>query len=162
MSDIRTTLHAKVREAEDAQKALEYKIKQLAREAAAAVEKSFADELSAHYRATSEARKALQDCIDQTATHEWEGKRVVKTITKHQRWGDRSWTEKVYGIVEVRRSDTSFPQNLASYSYPDMGKPFVRLLRKDGTPGARFEKGLASGRYNESDWVLDTETEAVA
>jgi hypothetical protein len=151
MSDTRTILHAKVRDAKEAQKALEYKIKQLAREAARKVEESFDAELNAHYRATSEAERALREHIDQTATHEWEGKRVVKTITKHQRWGDRSWTEKVYGVVEVRRSGTEFPAS-QRWGLPEQGEAFVRLLKEDGKPG------LQLSRYDESNWALATET----
>jgi hypothetical protein len=42
------------------------------------------------------------------------------------------------GRYEIRTPDSAFPAN-RSWGLPEMGKPFIRLLKKDGTPGLGFE-----------------------
>lgn len=44
------------------------------------------------------------------------------------------------GIVEVAGPHTTWPANRGSWSLPQIGQLFLRLLKQDGTPGIRVEK----------------------
>ena len=93
------------------------------------------------------AERHLREAVSATATHPWEGKRVVghKWVTS----GFSGRHETAYGIVEVRRVDTLFADNLASYKRPAIGEAFVRLLKKDGTPGMKIDTNLNAGKLEE-------------
>lgn len=138
MSEDRTVLHAKVREARDAQKALESQINKEARAAADAVRASYREQLSALHRTTGDAERALRDHINATASHEWEGKKVFRMADKSSRWASKPCMVPVYGVVEVRRSDTAFPAG-QRHGLPELGQAFVRLLKADGTPGLKLD-----------------------
>jgi hypothetical protein len=43
------------------------------------------------------------------------------------------------GVFEVRMPDTQFAGNISSYRLPAIGQVFIRLLKKDGTPGLGFQ-----------------------
>jgi len=71
------------------------------------------------------------------ATHEWVGKKVVRTEVKYKRWGPDEKTQ-VYGIVEI--VGPSNPWSGRAYSAVSAGDPVVRLLKKDGKPGLKHER----------------------
>ena len=101
-----------------------------------------------------QAERELRVHIDATASHPWEGKRVVRYVIAPGEWKYASNPKKVpeYGIVEVRKSTTNFPANI-NFSLPSIGFAFVRLLKKDGTPSLKF-KDLAYG------WQLADEVQS--
>ena len=138
--DKMTSLKEAVSEAERRHYAIKDEMRDAIREAEARVRATFADRMNESLREVSDAKCALQQHIDATASHEWEGKRVVRV---EQLYGNHSRipykTVVEYGFVEVRRSGTVFPDN-AKYRMPAMGEPFVRLEKKDGMIGMRFER----------------------
>lgn len=72
------------------------------------------------------------------------------------RW-DRSREKKPTGRrgrYELRTADTEFPANTGSYRLPNIGQVFIRILKKDGSPGLKFES-LRAG----SDWRLEEGSE---
>jgi hypothetical protein len=94
------------------------------------------------------AHTAAITARDKTPDHPWTGKRVFRI---KQKWNSSTWRHeppvREDGIVEMRRSTTRFPGNIRSL--PLMGTPFVRLLKKDGTPALRFEE-----MHSRSGWQL--------
>lgn len=52
------------------------------------------------------------------------------------------------GILQVRDHDSALPDNVARHSWPDVGSVFIRINRKDGTPGLQFVRHA----YDERDW----------
>lgn len=84
------------------------------------------------------AEAALKAAKDRLPDHPWTGKRVY--WMKSQGWSYERLPEKrVEGIVETYRSTSELPGNTAIYSRPRIGQAIVRALKKDGTPGSRFE-----------------------
>lgn len=74
--------------------------------------------------------------------HEWEGKIVERTDWKRDRWSGKraAGTDFVVrGVVETARHGADMGPGHGCRSY-NVGRVFVRLLKKDGTPGARCEK----------------------
>lgn len=105
------------------------------------IREKHAAEMASALAEIREARLAHLAAQDATPDHPWTGKRVFKMETPR---GSRSWDRRppvrVEGVVETRRSSTPFPANRAVYSIPAVGDPFVRFLKKDGTPAAAFER----------------------
>lgn len=83
------------------------------------------------------AARARVEAEDNLPPHEWDGQRVYR-MERANRWSDCE--KRVEGIVETRRSSTTFPGNVAYYRLPNIGEGFVRLFKADGSAGARFEK----------------------
>ncbi|PYJ10785.1 MAG: hypothetical protein DMF06_05110 [Verrucomicrobia bacterium] len=114
-------------------------------EAKQRIVEAHASNIYALQKAKWEADEALRQYQSETASHPWEGKRV------NHKWkssGGRV-SPPVAGVVEVRRVGTEFPGNTAKWRIPDMGKPFVRMLKKDGSPSLKFE-AFGTG----DNWVL--------
>lgn len=125
------------------------------------VYEEFADRVDAASRELRDAVRAastLEDQILDAKTHKWEGRIVEQQITK----GRFSWEKKevtVYGIIEVRRSTTEFPETIRYISsLPRHGEPFIRLLKANGKPGLKFEHmshiGNKLGKWKLSDKVF--------
>lgn len=88
--------------------------------------------------AVSDGEKALNDVLDQRPAHEWEGRRVFRMRARGRSW-ERLLPQRIEGVVETVRSDAKFADNLSRYSCPSVGAVIVRLLKKDGSPGLKFE-----------------------
>lgn len=88
------------------------------------------------------AREALQAAViariaaeDALPPHEWDGRRVFRL--ESTRWSGRE--KRIEGVVETVRSTTRFPESAARWRRPNIGSGIVRLLKKDGTAGLKFE-----------------------
>lgn len=110
------------------------------RAAALVIAERHADEVAVARRALEAARRALIAAKDATPDHPMTGKAVYQMVETRRYSFDASRLVRVDGIVETRRSTTAFPGNTADYRLPRMGDGFVRLLKKDGTPGTKFER----------------------
>lgn len=110
-----------------------------------AVEQRYEPEIDTATRELVEAKRALESHISSaTPDHEHEGRRV----TKLERVGPWHRTEvRIFGIIETMRVGTKMPQN-CKYGLPKIGAAFVRLLKKDGTPGLKFYATSSFGRSN--------------
>jgi hypothetical protein len=106
--------------------------------AEAGLNERFREELASAFEVLSEARAELRDAKDRLPDHPWAGKRVFRMALQGPSYLRRP-AKRIEGIVETRRSTTEFPGNTASYRKPQIGQGFVRLLKNDGTPGAKFE-----------------------
>lgn len=93
------------------------------------------DRLDALAKTKRDARLAYEAARDAAAKHPWEGKRVRREVEVGRRFNRKTVEE--FGVVEVRRADSEFPQG-QSLGLPTMGEAFVRLEKKDGTTGLRF------------------------
>lgn len=91
-------------------------------------------------RALSNAVDLYEKAVSESASHEWEGRTVTRQVSLRNApgWDLRTTTER--GVVEVVRIGTEFPANTPSYSRPPIGTTIVRMLKKDGTPGLKFER----------------------
>lgn len=68
------------------------------------------------------------------------GTKVMRKQNVYWRYGrEVKSVDIITGILEIRTPQTIFAGNAADYSLPSIGDTFVRILSKDGTPGARFE-----------------------
>jgi hypothetical protein len=56
------------------------------------------------------------------------------------------------GIFEVCTPETEFAGNVGSYRRPKPGDIFIRVLKKDGTPGLAFETKNWNGKFS-SNWL---------
>ncbi len=109
--------------------------REAARKAAyAAIDAEFCERMAAATDALYQAQKAEREHIDATASHPLEGRRVYRMVSSWRRFGSTA-AKRIEGMVEVRRTGTNFPTNLNNYSLPALGDPFIRKLKKDGTPG---------------------------
>jgi hypothetical protein len=137
------TLNDLDRQIEEASRALS-KIEEEKREAIAAATRKiaaqFADRLEGARRARFEAEQAKRDFIEASSGHPWEGRRVYRIEPKFNRFsGKKVGEERIEGIVDVCRQSTRFPTNMR-YGLPNLGKAFVRKLKKDGTPALQFHE----------------------
>lgn len=66
--------------------------------------------------------------------HAWAGKKVTRIKKTGRPWNRKC--ETLFGVVETVTSKSEFPENLRR---PRVGDTIVRLLKKDGTPGLKFE-----------------------
>jgi hypothetical protein len=88
-----------------------------------------------HNRLMAAQRKAISDA----AMHPREGERVWRMEDVYI--GEGPWRrvcgkqKRVEGVIEVRRDDTVFASNIGDWLKPDLGTAFVRVIKKDGTPG---------------------------
>ena len=131
---------AALREASSALLKIENDIRDEKISAAREIDQRRRSELVAARDVLSAANASLQEALDAQPPHEWDGRRVFRVETKCARWSRVviSMTRHE-GVVETRRGFTQFPGNTARYNLPMMGAGFVRLLKKDGTPGLKFE-----------------------
>lgn len=51
----------------------------------------------------------------------------------------------VTGVIELCTHDSKFGNNVSDYSKPDIGKLFIRILKKDGTPSLKFDAKYTLG-----------------
>lgn len=150
---------AALRVVEQELSALDKVIRQEKEAAASAITERYADRRSALLARLSAARADHVKAQDATPDHEWTGRRVYKMVSQGRHW-ERRPQKRVEGIVETMRSTTALPSNTASYRRPYIGAAIVRLLKKDGTPGAAFDM-LSNGSYQP--WKLvEAEGEAKA
>ncbi len=67
------------------------------------------------------------------------GGKVVEWAPKYRWAGPGDYVKTgVTGIVEICTHDSKFGSNVSTYSQPTIGRLFVRLLKKDGTPSLKF------------------------
>ncbi len=92
---------------------------------------------------------ALTALLDERASskpHPLEGKRMTRTSLEGGSYFRRE--VRLYGVFETVTSKSIFAQNTPSWRKPNVGFHIVRLLRKDGSTGIKWEI------YNDrSDWV---------
>lgn len=106
-----------------------------------AINEEYREQIAQLSLANMKAEAALTEALSTGATHEWEGKIVERH--ERQRRGSSIWNRTyenvtVRGVVEVCRKGTQFAENLSQYDTPKIGTAFVRLLKKDGTPGKKI------------------------
>lgn len=118
--------------------------------------------ISAATSALSKAEWAVKEAISAGGAHPWEGKKVFYSKPVFaSRWSSRqTGTERIYGVVEVCRVGTQFADNVSSWGRPGLGKPFVRLLKKDGTTGLKIDRDTRYGELR--GWQLADEETAPA
>ncbi len=106
----------------------------------AEVRRRFFDPIRDAQNALATATSAREVAQSEAAPdHEWTGKRVFKmedTVLKSSFGWQKIGEKRVEGVVEMMRPGVTWPQK---YRIPDVGEPFVRLLKKDGKPGVKCE-----------------------
>lgn len=127
---------AAVDEAEIAHRVLDQKFRDERNEAMEAVRVKHAPALSAANKAIIAAQAALAEAKEATEPHPWTGKKVYQ-MQSTGRYSSN--TKRVEGVVEMRTRATAFPESVR-WGKPEIGTPFVRLLKADGTAGLRFER----------------------
>ena len=110
--------------------------------AEASVVEKYADERSVLSNAYYDLNSTLTKLKDDAASHPWEGEQVVGMVQPN--W--RRSPERVVGLVEVVRTKTVFPENMASYRKPSVGAVIIRKLKKDGTPSKQFHDRFYEGQ----------------
>lgn len=89
--------------------------------------------------ALGDAQRAYDEAVASQSSHPWTGKMVSRTVEKSvgSIWRGVKERVKERGIVEI--VSPSNPWVGRKYSAPEPGTPVVRLLKKDGKPGAKHE-----------------------
>jgi hypothetical protein len=108
-------------------------------------------------RAYAEARRALAEAQSAAAPdHELEGKTVYRIERESHRFGSRFTDKLVAGVVFTYRPGVDLGPG-HTYNKPMVGDPMVRLLKKDGKPGAKCERFLGSSAFNsgKARWTTD-------
>lgn len=92
---------------------------------------------------------AREEIDRRKAGHPWEGREVRRLDHRSKAF--------IYGIVEVRRDQprSSYSALRRSWAVPDVGKAYVRLFRKDGTPSRAVDIWM-------DEWQLVEEQDAHA
>ena len=115
--------------------------------------------VAAAERVEREAAAALAAAKSAAAPdHEWTGKKVFRIEEEFARFSNprrKIGETRFDGIVETYRPGTSLGRGHHVYT---IGTPIVRLLKKDGTPGAKTEN-LA--RTYGGEWKLAEEAQAL-
>lgn len=140
---------AALREAENALYEAERARNRVADVARNAVHEKFAGQINPLREAAAAARMAVTQVKNAVPDHEWEGLKVFRMVSRGYSF-QRLSPSRVEGIVETVRIGTRFAENLSHYSTPEIGDVIVRLLKKDGTPGLKFEN-------RDKDWKLAEE-----
>lgn len=110
--------------------------------------------LSAKLSALNQELRDAEDRDARANRHEWDGKKVYREEKIYGRYGSGvKLIERIEGIVETVTRDTEFAENLGSWRRPALGAPIVRLLKKDGTPGKKFER-LNNTGFGDTQWLL--------
>lgn len=126
--------------------------------AKAAIRLRYQPEADALDKAIADAKRHLDEIKEQAPRHKWEWRKVERKEKIYQRFSSAVLrTETVYGIVETRTRETKFADNLSSYRLPEIGVAFVRLLKKDGKPGLKFES-INHGWDSHTRWKLSEES----
>lgn len=101
------------------------------------------DAIEARARAFKQEQRERLDVDATEAAHPWTGKKVEREEITYSRG---NWTrcetgrKTLVGIVETVTSRTEFAANESRYGRPGIGAPIVRLLKKDGSPGLKYER----------------------
>jgi hypothetical protein len=86
------------------------------------------------------------------------GTKMVKWDKKYNCWLSSSTTpnpivELAAGVFDVVTDDTVFPEGMSQYKKPRVGSYIIRLTRKDGTLGIKFEQLILDGYRKTTDWL---------
>ena len=139
---------AKLREAEKAVEVVVKKINEEISAATAAIQAKYHDEFTAVRQAREDAIKAGEAARDALPKHEWTGQPIGRS------WGgSKVETRRIAGMVEMCRTDTEFPSG-QRWRLPTTGQPFVRLLKKNGEPGMKFERLVEYDGTISKEWKL--------
>jgi hypothetical protein len=122
--------------------------------ALAAINAEMAPARAAAQMSVDAALARLKAALDTTPDHPWTGRLVYSMQYSGHVWERRK--KRVEGVVETMRSKTVLPKNTSDWRRPDIGAPFVRLLKKDGTLGAKFDTWGMDG-----DWKLVDEPKTI-
>lgn len=125
------------------------------------VHEEFGERIDAASRARDEANAALDAARVAHATMDtgWLPVDTVVEEWKQYRYGwarqDGRRRDKTgrHGIVRVWDAGSRYPGNAGRWSLPSPGEVYVRLLRKDGTESAKFERIV--GWNGHDDWYAE-------
>lgn len=128
-------INADLRAARDEKYAAEQKRENLIANAKAQT----ADAISAATVRVNRLVWELQSAEEAAAHHPWVGQRVSMTDKKFRgRFSSQFDVVETLGVVEI--VGPSNPWAGPSYRHPGNGQAVVRMLKKDGKPGARHER----------------------
>ena len=128
-------LNAEIDGARSELRKVEADVRAAEREALSRVREEYAERLQKIRARLRQAQVRKDTHLDATATHEWEGRRVVRTVRCG--WAGQRVAAQ-YGVVQVRRKGMEFPENV-TWGVPRIGEAFVRLELKSGKLGKRFD-----------------------
>ena len=115
---------------------------EVVREERRAVIDKYSDACHEILRKQGAAKQALQDAeAAAVVPHKYEGEKVF------QQRSHRSWEtpkEPVFGIIQTYTPGVLLPDNTANYAKPRIGSVIVRLLKKNGKPGLKIDRGFNS------------------
>lgn len=110
------------------------------------IHEEFAERIAAAASRKASAATAKRDFVDSNAGHPWEGRKVWRMDRKPEsRWSRKFRDVKIVGIVEVRRTGTVLPGNMA-WNVPRHGEAFVRLCKANGDVGVSIDKHRPDAR----------------
>lgn len=101
-----------------------------------AVYAEYAPRISACRAGIEAAQAALDQHLEQTTSHPWDGKRVYRDVRRRSLFKGGERTDRERGMVEVVRSGSQFPTNM-KYGRPRVGDVIIRALKKDGNPSLK-------------------------
>jgi len=136
-------LEEAVQAAEEAVRAIEREISAEIDAACAAIRAKHKATLDAACRARSQAVEAKNAAaISEGAASPLVGKKVRREVNRWRGpiWSSRRETVEEFGIVEVFTRESRMAEKLSRYGRPQLGTLIVRILKKDGTPGLKFER----------------------
>jgi hypothetical protein len=107
----------------------------------------FSERIKEAHEAWMAADKAYRWAKVAGAYHPWVGKKVCRTVERLSYRNTVRDAKTVYGVIEICTPSSRFPEGTASWRLPQPGAAFVRLLKKDGTPGLGFATDV-------NDWKL--------
>ena len=85
------------------------------------------------------AQAALNEHLEQTTSHPWDGKIVYKDVRHLAPFSSKTYITRERGMVEVVRSASQFPASM-KYNRPRVGDVIIRAIKKDGTPSLKVEE----------------------
>jgi len=136
------------------------------RDRLAALTKQLDEELAARFDAEIDAALAAEKVADRAYQQEMirAGRARLAAIDdpRREEWGytGQTWERnRPYkqtgrtGFLEVRDFDSKFPENVRDYAQPVHGEVFVRINRKDGSPGLQFVKSYREQHWKPIGWT---------
>lgn len=117
--------------------------------------------IDALYNAFLSSRELLNQQLVSDAASIWYSPGTMVWYWCKERHGNEIKKTDIKGIVEVYDGTQDVPNNYSRWNRPEIGNIIIRTLKKDGTPGIKFENISKYNRLTENSstvWCAENDT----
>lgn len=155
MSEQERAAEERLRNAERAEYRLKDEVREKRNAARAVIDEQLRAEYDEPLRLAAQKRYEAEKALDAERTAAWANKgpavgtRYVEFESRSS-WAQNSALTGRVAVVEQRTNETRLPEN-RKWGLPRVGEKFLRILKKDGTPG------LNTARIGDHNWKPESD-----